>query len=538
MEIYRGHRITAQTAVGEIRIRTERPVRVQPVPVTDAEAEVRRYEEAVRQAADELRALSKRAAQSIGTWNAKIFDVHAMMAEDVDYKSEVTGTIRERQICAEYAVELAGRHFAGMFENMEDPYFRARAQDVRDITDRLIRVLMGEKSSGEPDRPYILAATELTPGDLMQQDRSRILGIVTEQGTAYSHASILARSMSIPAISGIRINPEWDGRRAILDGAQGMLILDPDTETVKEYLRLNAERAEAKRDQKEDATDVSLTKSGKHIVVRANIGDASEIEAATAAGADGIGLLRTEYLFMESGNLPDEEEQFSVYRDCVAAMKGRKVVIRTADIGADKPLPYLEMSHEDNPALGKRAIRLCFDNPDMFRTQLRAIFRASAFGNVAVLYPMITSEWEMRKIVQIEDEVREELRKEGITVSDDISRGIMIETPAAALISDRLSEYADFFSIGTNDLAQYVLAVDRKNASVSKYYDPWHDAILRLLSLTVGNARKKGIPVCLCGELAADPEATEKLIALGVEELSVSPSLIPEIRRAIRACRL
>lgn len=537
MEIYRGNKITAQTAVGEIRIKTARDVRVQPVSVTDTDAEIRRYEDAVRQAARELRALSEQASRNIGTWNAKIFDVHAMMAEDVDFRREVVTAITERKICAEYAVELAGRHFITMFEEMEDPYFRARGQDVRDITDRLIRILMGEKIAGEPDRPYILAATELTPGDLMQQDRSRILGIVTEQGTVYSHASILAKSMRIPAISGIRTNPDWDGHRAILDGARGTLILDPDIETVKEYLRINAEQAETQTDRKDDSAEPALTKSGKHIVVRANIGDASELEAAAAAGAEGIGLLRTEYLFMESGQLPGEEEQFRFYRDAVSAMKGQKVVIRTVDIGADKPLPYLAMPKEENPALGKRAIRLCFDNPEMFYTQLRAIYRAALFGNVAVLYPMITSEREMKEILKIEGEVREQLRSEGIPVPE-IPRGIMIETPAAALISDRLSEYADFFSIGTNDLAQYVLAVDRRNVSVSGYYDPWHDAILRLLSLTVSNARKKGIPVCLCGELAADPEATGKLIALGVSELSVSPSLISDVRQAIRACDL
>ncbi|MBO4697873.1 MAG: phosphoenolpyruvate--protein phosphotransferase [Lachnospiraceae bacterium] len=537
METLRGNRISSKTAIGQIRIRTERPIRVQPVPVTDTQTEIARYEAAVRQAAAELRALSERASRTIGPWNAKIFEVHAMMAEDVDYRSIVLETIEEKKLCAEYAVELAGRHFAEMFEQMDDPYFRARMQDIKDVTDRLLRALMGEHVSGEPDKPYILAASELAPADLMQQDRSRILGIVTEQGTAYSHASILAKSMRIPMLTGITINPQWDGHQAILDGSRGTLIVDPDIETVKEYLRLTA--ADAGRDdgQTDEPADPALTKSGKHIVLRANIGDASELEAASLAGAEGIGLLRSEYLFMESAQLPDEEDQFRYYKDFASAMKGQKVVIRTVDIGTDKPVSYLRMPHEENPALGKRAIRLSFDNPDMFRTQLRAIFRAAQFGNVAVLYPMITSEWEMKEIIRMEDEVRKSLLEEGIEVPA-VQRGIMIETPSAALISDRLSEYADFFSIGTNDLAQYVLAVDRMNGSVSKYYDPWHDAILRLLTLTVQNAHRKGIPVCLCGELAADPEATARLIALGVDELSVAPSLIPEIRRAIRSCRL
>lgn len=537
MEVLHGNRISAQTAIGQIRIRMEQTVRVQPVPVADTEAEIGRYEAAVRQAAAELRALSERASRSIGPWNARIFEVHAMMAEDVDYRGKVTETIRERRVCAEYAVELTGLHFAGMFENMEDPYFRARSQDVKDITDRLIRILLGEKTSVDQDRPYILAASELTPGDLMRQDRSCILGIVTEQGTAYSHASILARSMSIPALTGIRIDPSWDGHMAILDGEKGCLIIDPDSGTVKEYLRITAERAASDSEKDEAEPGQALTKSGKRIILRANIGDETELDAAVTGGAEGIGLLRTEYLFMEAGELPGEEEQFRYYKTFAEAMKGQKVVIRTTDIGADKPVSYLEMPHEENPALGKRAIRLSFDNREMFRTQLRAIFRAAQYGNVAVLYPMITSEWEMKEIVRTEEEVRNELRSEGIEVPE-IPRGIMIETPSAAVISDRLSEYADFFSIGTNDLAQYVLAVDRKNAAVAKYYDPWHDAILRLLTMTVQNAHRKGIPVCLCGELAADPAATDRLIALGVDELSVAPYLLREIRRSIRACEV
>ena len=534
MEIYQGNRISAETAIGIIRVRKERTGSVPAVPVSDAETEVARYEEAVRIAAAELRALSQKAGREIGSWNAKIFDAHAMMTEDVDYRSEVSRIIRTGKLCAEYAVWQTGRHFASLFEEMEDPYFQARAQDVRDITERLIRILSGEKSGAEEGLPYILAVTELTPGELMRQERRMLLGVVSEQGTAYSHASILARSMNIPVVTGIPIDPAWDGQRAILDGTKGKLIIAPDASTVSEYLRLTAERAGRLKREQEDASEPVVTKSGKRIPLRANAGDEADLKAAVSAGAEGIGLLRSEYLFLHADRLPDEEEQLVFYRNFAEAMKGKKVVIRTIDIGADKPVPYLSMPREENPALGMRAIRLSLKNEELFRTQLRAIFRAGQYGDVCVLYPMITSEKEMKRIICIEEEVRAALLSEGIRAGE-MKRGIMIETPAAAIISDRLSEYADFFSIGTNDLAQYVLAVDRMNSAVSGYYDPWHEAITRLLSTVIGNAHKKGIPVCLCGELAADPEATERLLKLGVDELSVSPSLIPEIRRAIRA---
>ena len=537
MEVYQGHKISGQIAIGTMYLRRVDRERIVPEQTQDVEAEIARYEEAVTKAAAELRALAGRAKTNLGAWNARIFEVHAMMAEDVDYREEVVRAIRSRSLCAEYAVFLAGEHFAKMFSDMEDDYFRARAQDVKDITDRLIRNLRGESEASDPDEPHILVVGELTPGDLIRQDRSRILGIVTEQGTAYSHASILARSMGIPVLSGIPAQMRWDGRRAILDGIRGTLIVEPDAATVQEYIRILAERAEQENNRKPDTAEPAVTKSGKRIPLRANIGDLSELENARRYGAEGIGLLRTEFLFLNAAQAPSEEEQYAFYRQVIEAMGDRPVVIRTIDIGADKPAPCIPMPAEDNPALGKRAIRVSLSDRGLFRTQLRAVFRAGADKNVSVMYPLITSEWEMREILELAKNVKAELISEGIDASS-VRQGIMIETPAAAVISDRLAEYADFFSIGTNDLAQYVLAVDRQNAALERYYNPAHEAVFRLIALTVGNAHRKGIPVCVCGELAADTDVTEQLIALGVDELSVSPSLLPEVRIAVRECKV
>ena len=536
MEVYQGHRISGQIAIGTVYLRREDCERVTPVPVANPEAEIRRYEAAVSQAAGELRALSAKAEKNVGSWNARIFEVHAMMTEDVDYREEVVRTILSRSLCAEYAVYLAGEHFSKMFSDMEDDYFRARAQDVKDITERLIRILSGGKESADPEEPHILAARDLTPGDLVRQDRSRILGIVTEQGPAYSHVAILARSMGIPALTGITLDPGMNGRKAILDGSRGVLIVDPDAAAVKEYLRILAESAEHEEKRKSHASEPSVTAGGKRIPLRANIGDPAEAETARQYGAEGIGLLRTEFLFLNAAQAPTEEEQYAYYRKVTEAMGDLPVVIRTIDIGADKPAPCLPMPKEENPALGQRAIRVSLADRELFKTQLRAVFRAGAGKNVSVLYPMITSEWEMKEISGIVKEVKEQLLSEGIDASS-VRQGIMIETPAAALISDRLSEYADFFSIGTNDLSQYVLAVDRKNVSMARYYDPHHEAVFRLIAMTVGNAHRKGIPVSVCGELAADTAVTEQLIALGVDELSVSPSLLAEVRQAVRSCK-
>ena len=533
MEVYQGHKISGQIAIGTIYLRREEQERIVPETVSDAEAEVTRYEEAVKKAASDLRALSSKAEQNVGAWNARIFEVHAMMTEDVDYREEVTRTIKSKNLCAEYAVFLTGEHFSKMFSDMEDDYFRARAQDVKDITDRLIRTLRGQTRAEDPDEPHILVVGELTPDDLIRQVRSRILGIVTERGTAYSHASILARSMGIPTLSGISPDPSWNGRKAILDGIRGTLIINPDPSTVKEYLGILSERAEREAKQKSSRTEPAVTKNGKRIPLLANIGDLSELETAKQYGAEGIGLLRTEFLFLNAAQVPSEEEQYAFYRKAVETMGDRPVVIRTIDIGADKPARCIPMPEEDNPALGNRAIRISLANRELFTAQLRAIFRAGMHGNVSVLYPMITSEWEMKEIAEIEADVKDSLKNDGYALAP-VRRGIMIETPAAAVLSDRLSEYADFFSIGTNDLAQYVLAVDRKNYALERYYNPRHEAIMRLIAATIGNAHKKGIPVSVCGELAADTDVTEQLIALGVDELSVSPSLLTEVRQAIR----
>lgn len=532
MERYEGRKISERIAIGTILVRHSDFGKIAPVKISDTEAELSRFEKAAAQAAAELRALAEKASRNVGRWDAKIFEVHAMMIEDVDYREEVTKTILRQKLCAEYSVALAGGHFAKMFSDMEDEYFRARSQDVLDVTERLLRVLRGETEE-TVETPHILAASDLTPGELMQQNRSNILGIISAHGTPYSHTSILARNMNIPAISGIEPETSWNGRRAILDGARGVLIIDPDAETVQKYLRLMNDNALREQERKSTAAEKPVTKAGRYVPLMANIGNLSDLEQAAEYGADGVGLLRSEVLFMNSEALPTEEEQFAFYRKAVETMEGRSVVIRTVDIGADKPAPCLHMEDEENPALGKRGIRVSLSNPELFRTQLRAIFRAGQYGKVSVLYPMISAEWEMKEIAGLVNEVRRELTQEGIDTTG-VKQGIMIETPAAAILSDRLSEYVDFFSIGTNDLAQYVLAVDRQNAELTQYYNPRHEALMRLISMTVGNAHRRGIPVCMCGELAADINATAMLLELGVDELSVSPSLLPEVKRTIR----
>ena len=528
MERFSGHRVVGEIAIGTIHVLAEEPGKVSPVPVSDVEAEIARFDRTAKQAAEQLRRLSETSEQRVGVENARIFAVHAMMTEDVDYREEVIRTIRAGKVCAEYAVYMAGRHFSQMFADMEDSYFRARAQDVKDVTDRLLAVLTGRGTVEMPEESYILVAEDLTPGQLMQQKRNRLLGIVTSRGSAYSHTAILCKSMRIPTLTGIVPNPSWEGHRAILDGRLGVLLIDPDTETVRQYLKQMKETAE--RNEALPESGPAVTKEGRRVLLCANIGNREELQCAIRNGAEGIGLLRTEMLFLDSEELPGEEEQFTFYKEIITAMGGRRVVIRTADIGGDKPADCLPEPPTDNPALGCRGIRLSLLHKDVLRTQLRAVFRAGAGENVAVLYPMITSEKEIREVKEIAESVREELRKEGIDAGN-VEQGIMIETPAAAVLSDRMSTYADFFSIGSNDLAQYVLAADRKNSTL---YEPGHEAVIRLIAMTVNHAHRAGIPVSVCGELAADHDGINALIAIGTDELSVSPSLLPEVRRTIR----
>ncbi|MCQ2422692.1 MAG: phosphoenolpyruvate--protein phosphotransferase [Lachnospiraceae bacterium] len=535
MERIKGRSLSAQIVMGNIRICGRTLRRPAPATVKDVEAEVLRYEEAVSVAAKELRALSVQAGQSVGSWNARIFDVHAMMVEDPEYREQVVGTIRQSGFDAAYSVMLIGERYVSLFDGMEDEYFRARAQDVADITERLLRILLGEAGETAAEAPAIIVTKEITPGELVQQANGSVLGVVTSQGAYYSHASILARSMELPAVAGITVNASMNGHPAILDGVKGVLILDPDEATIEEYTRLLSEREHNKAVLLAGGNAPTVTRTGKHIPLRANIGELSELKTALELGADGIGLLRTEFLFLNAEHLPNEEEQFLFYKKAVEAMSGRKVVIRTLDIGADKPMPYLKQDEEQNPALGCRAIRYALSNPSLLKTQLRAIRRASLYGDVLVLYPMISAEWELTALAAIEEEVEAALIAEGYTLPR-AARGIMIETPAAAILSDRLSERVDFLSIGTNDLAQYVLAVDRQNSSLSDYYDPGSEAVLRMISMVIGNAHRKGIPVSVCGELAADATATAKLIEMGVDELSVTPMHLPAVRKAIRDC--
>lgn len=537
MTTYQGKSILKGIAIGEIFFYQKEEKEIKRYKPENLEAEQKRYEKARDEAIGQLGELYKKACQEVGEVNAAVFEVHAMMLEDDDFNDAVLNMIATQGINAEYAVAMTGDNFSKMFSEMEDEYFKARAADIIDISNRVVAVLGGSGSGNcELNKPVILIAEDLAPSETVQLDKNMLLAFVTEQGSSNSHTAILARSMNIPALIGVPIRKEWNGRMAVVDGYTGTLYLDPDEETLKELKKRKQAEDEERQLLLELKGKEDVTLDGKHIKLYANIGNISDVAAVMKNDAEGIGLFRSEFLYLEKDHFPTEEEQFQAYKTVAEMMAGKKVIIRTLDIGADKQVEYFHLEHEENPAMGYRAIRICLTQPEIFKTQLRALFRASAFGNIAIMYPMIISIEEIHKIKEIVEEVKSELREQGVQFSE-VEQGIMIETPAAAVMSDVLAEEVDFFSIGTNDLTQYTLAIDRQNAKLDSFYDAHHPAILRMIQTVIDNGHSKGCWVGICGELGADTELTETFLKMGIDELSVSPTFVLPVRKLIRTSK-
>ena len=536
MQIFEGKSVFGGIAMGKIRVYKKDAQQVKRVKVTDAEAEIARYMQARDTAMQQLQQLYEKALQEIGETNAAIFEVHQMMLEDDDYNESVENIIRTEQVNAEYAVASTGDNFAQMFASMDDEYMQGRAADVRDISERMIGILNGAAADGiAADEPVIIVADDLAPSETVQMDKSKVLSFVTVHGSLNSHTAILARTMGIPALvaTDIAEADALDGRYAVVDGAAGKLYVEPDEETTGMLEQKKKEFQEQKELLETLKGKENITLDGKKIMLYANIGNSKDLATVIQNDAGGIGLFRSEFIYLERDHFPTEEEQFQIYKQVAQTMAGKRVIIRTLDIGADKQCDYFEMEKEENPAMGCRAIRICLTRPEIFKTQLRALFRASAFGKVAVMYPMITSVSEVRRIKEIVAEVCAELDAQGVAYGE-VEQGIMIETPAAVMISDLLAEEVDFFSIGTNDLTQYTLAIDRQNTKLDEFFDPHHPAVLRMIQMVVENAHKKGIWAGICGELGADPELTQTFLKMGVDELSVSPGRILTLRKIIR----
>lgn len=537
MLILKGKGVCGGIAFGKISFyrHARKPADCRQIP--DPEQEIRRFEAARTEAMEQLGALYERALPQVGEQGALIFQIHQMMLEDEDYTGSVINRIRSQHVNAEYAVEVVSKDFAGTFSAMDDPYMKERAADVKDISERLITLLLGgERSCFHSDMPVILASDDLSPSETVQLDKSKILAFVTAGGSLNSHTAILARTMGIPAVIGVG-ESLWeaaDGCEAIADGQTGKIYLEPDGMVSAAMRKQQEAELERVRLLEELKGKPDVTLDGQAVMVHANIGSLADLEAALRNDAGGIGLFRSEFLYLEQNRFPSEDEQFSVYKAVAEAMNGKRTVIRTLDIGADKQAPYFHLPQEENPALGMRAIRYCLANPDIFKTQLRAIYRASAFGNIAILFPMITSVDEVRRIREIAAQAQNELNAAGIPFAEDVKLGVMIETPAAAILSGRLAKEADFFSMGTNDLTQYVLAADRQNPRLEPFCDTQHEAVLRLIQMAAESAHQAGIWIGICGGLAADLQLTETFLAMGIDELSVPPPSILELRKKIR----
>lgn len=535
MRIYQGKSVFGGIAIGKISVYKKREQQVKRVKIADAAAEIARYESAKSMALTQLQELYEKALQEVGEADAAIFEIHQMMLEDGGYNESVVNIIKTQSVNAEYAVASTSDSYSQMFADMDDAYMRERAADIKDISERVLSVLNGSSSEKmNMSEPVIILAEDLAPSETVQLDKEKVLSFVTVHGSVNSHTAILARTMGIPALIGtvIPLDESVDGKLAVVDGIHGMVYVEPEEETLKEMeLRLREEQ-EKKELLLQLKGRENVTLDGKRVMLYANIGDIKDLSMVQQNDAGGIGLFRSEFIYLEKNHYPTEEEQFLIYKTAAEAMEGKKVIIRTLDIGADKQCNYFEMEQEENPALGFRAIRICLTHPEIFKTQLRALFRASAYGNLAIMYPMITSVWEVKRIKELAEEVKAELQMQEIAYGNP-EQGIMIETPAAVMVSEELAREVDFFSIGTNDLTQYTLAVDRQNPKLDIFYDPHHPAVLRMISMVVENAHKAGIWVGICGELGADPELTKEFLAMGVDELSVSPGRILPIRKTI-----
>lgn len=507
--------------------------------VDDVDKEWSRFQKAKDIAVAQLKKLYDKALDDVGEANAMIFEIHQMMLEDLDYLESIENIIRTQEVNAEYAVATTADNFAKMFAAMDDAYMQGRAADVKDVSERVLDILCGVSDGmKEMDEPCIIAADDLAPSETVQLDKSKVLGFATMYGSSNSHTAILARTMNIPAVIGLgeALRQEYDGKDAIIDGFTGTLYIDPDEETRKAMEEKREKDLEQKALLETLKGKENVTKSGQKINVYANIGNVSDLGAVLKNDAGGIGLFRSEFLYLENTDFPTEEQQFSVYKQVAESMAGKKVIIRTLDIGADKQVDYFGLDKEVNPALGYRAIRICLTRPEIFKTQLRALYRAAMFGNISIMFPMIISVKEVLKIKGIIAEVKEELKNEGIPYKDDVELGIMIETPAAVMVSRELAKEVDFFSVGTNDLTQYTLAIDRQNSKLDEFYDPHHPAVLAMIKMAAENAHAEGAWIGICGELGADLELTETFLKMGLDELSVSPSMVLPLRKKIREC--
>ena len=535
MEVYQGKSVFGGIAIGRISVHKKDEQQVKRVKIENPDREIERYRQAKQTAMEQLQGLYQKALKEVGEANAAIFEIHRMMLEDDDYNESVENIIRMQQVNAEYAVASTGDNFAQMFASMEDDYMRARSADVKDISERVLSVLGGRTAGVVASKePVIIVADDLAPSETVQLNKDLVLSFVTVHGSVNSHTAILARTMSIPALIGtdIPLSEEIDGKLGIVDGRCGCIYVVPDEETLNKMQKLKQEEQEKKELLQTLKGRENVTIDGKKIMLYANIGNSKDLAAVLQNDAGGIGLFRSEFIYLERETFPTEEEQFQIYRTVAETMAGKPVIIRTLDIGADKKCDYFEMEPEENPAMGCRAIRICLTRPEIFKTQLRALFRASAFGNISIMYPMIISVEEVRRIKEIVAEVKRELAEQGVA-SGGPKQGIMIETPAAVMMSEELAKEVDFFSIGTNDLTQYTLAIDRQNPKLDAFYDPHHPAVLRMIQMVVDNAHKAGIWAGICGELGADQTLTRRFLAMGVDELSMSPGSILPVRKII-----
>ena len=529
-----GKSVFGGIAIGRLSIYNKKENQVKREKITDVEAEITRFTDAKETAKEQLKGFYEKAVKEVGEVNAAIFEVHQMMLDDLDYVESITNMIRTQEVNAEFAVASTGDNFSKMFAAMDDDYMKERAADVKDISNRVISILQNaENGSVTGEEPVILLADDLAPSETVQLDKSKVLSFVTRHGSTNSHTAILARTMNIPALIGIDFSEDVNGKMGIVDGYTGKLYIEPDEETMKKYEAKKAEDENKKRLLLELKGKENVTLDGKKINLYANIGGVADVANALSNDAGGIGLFRSEFLYLESEDYPTEEAQFAAYKTVAENMAGKKVIIRTLDIGADKQVDYFHMEKEENPAMGYRAIRICLDRPEIFKTQLRAIYRASYYGTISIMFPMIISVKEVKRIKEIVAEVKAELTTEGIPFKD-CELGIMIETPAAVMISDLLAEEVDFFSIGTNDLTQYTLAIDRQNPKLDSFYDSHHEAILRMLQMVVDNGHKHDCWVGICGELGADTTLTSTFLKMGFDELSVSPAMILRVREEIR----
>lgn len=539
MKKFIGKGVYGAVAIGKAAVVRRKDAPVSRRHVNDIGGEIARVAAAKETAAAQLRKIHEKALKEVGETNAQIFEIHMMMLEDEDYSESIDSIIKNQAVNAEYAVAVTADNFAQMFSQMDDSYMQARAADVRDISNRLIAALSGEElTDGSECGKMIICADDLAPSETVSLDKSSVLAFVTAHGSSNSHTAILARNMNIPAVIGAGddfLAEISNGQTVAVDGYSGEIYIDPDEETLAKYTEKQKADEEKKRLLQELRGKENVTRDGRKINIFANISGVDNIGAVLLNDAGGIGLFRSEFLYLGKDKLPDENEQFQAYKRVLESMAGKKVIIRTMDIGADKQADYLGLRKEENPALGYRAIRICLTRPEIFRTQLRALYRASVYGNLGIMFPMITNVWEVEKIKQICVEVKAELKGEGIAVSEKIELGIMIETPAAALISDKLAPLVDFFSVGTNDLTQYTLACDRQNPDIEQFADTHHEAVLRLIELSAQNAHKYGAWIGICGELAADTTLTAEFLRMGIDELSVSPSLVLRVREAVRA---